>query len=172
MKLASHNSLSYYPPQWWVIPFNWMAKCQSLTIEQQYEKGVRLFDIRIKIVDDKVCSGHGVATYKVDFDAIFDFLNKEGICTVRIILESGNDDIFRRYVGYLMKAYQNIEYAGGQRKRDWKKMVNLPEPDLNHLYWKHDRWWKIPFPYWYAKKHNKENQRYLNDVSWSIFDFI
>lgn len=173
MKLASHNSLSYYPPQWWVVAFNWMARCQSLTLEQQYAKGVRLFDIRIKIVNDKVCSGHGIATYKVDFDEIFSFLNNKRDCSVRIILESGNDTRFRIFVEYLMKIYQNIEYTGGQRKRDWKKMINLQEADITHLYWMHKKWWMIPFPYLFAKRHNnKENQRYLNDSSWSMFDFI
>ena len=172
MKLASHNSLSYYPPQWWVIPFNWMARCQSLTLEQQYDKGVRLFDIRIKIVNNTLYSGHGIATYKVDFDAIFSFMHDKGDCTVRIILESGNDTRFRIFVEYLMKIYQNIEYTGGQRKRDWKKLVNFPESDITHLYWMYKKWWMIPFPYWYAKKYNKENQRYLNDSSWSMFDFI
>lgn len=172
MKLASHNSLSYYPPQWWVVPFNWMARCQSLTIEQQYERGVRLFDIRVKIVNSEAYSGHGVATYKVDFDEIFEFLNRKGDCTVRIIQERGGDDHFILFVETLMWLYPHIEYVGGQRKRDWKKMVDLPEPDFNHLYWKHEKWWMIPYPYLYAKKHNKENMRYLNDRSWSMFDFI
>lgn len=172
MKLASHNSLSYYPPQWWVIPFNWMAKCQSLTIEQQYERGVRLFDIRVKIVDGKVYSGHGIATYIVDFDTIFSFLNEKGDCTVRIIQETSDDNLFVNFVENLMRLYHDIKYVGGQRKKDWKKMINLPEPDLNHLYWKHERWWMIPCPYLYAKKHNEENQKYLNDSSWSMFDFL
>lgn len=172
MKLASHNSLSYYPPKWWVIPFNWMARCQSLTIEKQYERGVRLFDIRIKIVNNKKYSGHGVATYKVDFDSIFGFLDNKGDCSVRIILESGNETSFRVYVEYLMKKYRNIEYTGGQRKQDWKKLVNLPEADINHFYWLHKKWWMIPFPALYAKRHNRDNQRYLNKTTWSMFDFI
>lgn len=172
MKLASHNSLSYYLPQWWVVPFNFMSKCQSLTIEQQFKKGVRLFDIRVKIVCNEIYSGHGIATYKVNFNEIFQFLNEKGGCTVRIIQERGGDNLFIEFVKKIKVLYPDIEFVGGQRKRDWVKMVDLPEPYIRHFYWMHKKWWMIPFPFLYAKRHNKENQRYLNDQVWSMFDFV
>ena len=49
MLLGSHNSLSYLSPmKWYMIPFHFMAKCQSVDYKTQYEKyGIRLFDIRL-----------------------------------------------------------------------------------------------------------------------------
>lgn len=175
MKLASHNSLSYYPPQWWVIPFNWMARCQSLTIEQQYERGVRLFDIRLKWSKKHQdwISGHGIATYNVNIWQILSYLDFKQGCTVRIILEKGNELEFIRDVKEFINVFPDIEFICGRKKKGWVKLLpELPETDMNHLYWTHERWWKIPFPYLYAKKHNKENQGYLNETVWSMFDFI
>lgn len=48
MKLASHNSMTYLPiKKWWLKPFRFIAQCQNKTIEEQYQAGVRMFDIRI-----------------------------------------------------------------------------------------------------------------------------
>ena len=38
-KIGSHNSMTYLPPKkWYMYPFKFVAKCQSSTIEEQYEK--------------------------------------------------------------------------------------------------------------------------------------
>ena len=58
MILASHNSLTYYKPQWYLRPLAWIGRCQSKTIQEQYELGVRYFDIRIKYDDYTAISGH------------------------------------------------------------------------------------------------------------------
>lgn len=71
LKLGTHNSLSYHLPQWWMIPFMWMARCQRLNIEEQYVLGVRYFDIRPKLVGGRVVAGHGLATYKLDMDKVW-----------------------------------------------------------------------------------------------------
>ena len=70
-KLGTHNSLTYLSPQWYFRWLNFTSKCQDLTIEEQYDLGVRYFDFRIKFTrKGEVRAGHGIMTYKADFDSI------------------------------------------------------------------------------------------------------
>lgn len=50
--IGSHNTFSYLPPKnfWGKITRLW-NKCQDKTIQEQYDAGVRYFDIRIKLID-------------------------------------------------------------------------------------------------------------------------
>lgn len=48
---GSHNTMSYLPPRhWWMRPFRFIARCQSLTLEEQLEAGVRYFDLRVRFL--------------------------------------------------------------------------------------------------------------------------
>lgn len=61
MILATHNSATGEPSASWLsallIPF---ARCQGLTIGQQAKAGVHLFDIRVRIIADKLRLAHGL----------------------------------------------------------------------------------------------------------------
>lgn len=64
---ASHNSATGEKPlNLWARLFPFIAKCQDKTIREQYEAGVRLFDIRVRWNDSRelVCC-HGLATYQM-----------------------------------------------------------------------------------------------------------
>lgn len=52
--IGSHNSYSYLPPKnlWGKITRPW-GKCQDLTLKEQYAKGVRYFDIRLRVINNK-----------------------------------------------------------------------------------------------------------------------
>lgn len=50
--IGSHNSMSYLPIRGWRKVLAPWARCQNLTLQQQYELGVRYFDIRIKKIND------------------------------------------------------------------------------------------------------------------------
>ena len=155
-----------------MYPLNWTSKCQNLTIEEQYSKGVKLFDIRIKIVKNKIYSGHGLATYKADFGKIFSYLNLQRNCTVRLLLEGGSTSIFVDFVNMLIAKYSQIHFVGGQRKKDWEQVVDLPGFDCADYHWKHLKWWMIPNPLKYAKKYNQKNKENINEYAWSLFDFV
>ena len=88
MKLGTHNSLSYCKPQWYFRLFNFIGKCQDLNIYEQYEAGVRYYDIRVKFKKDKIVSGHGLLTYNINVEDVLDFLNDQATCNVRIVLET------------------------------------------------------------------------------------
>lgn len=171
-KIASHNSLSYHLPQWYLMPFTFMAKFQSLTIQEQYNAGVHLFDIRVKIVKGRIYSGHGLMTYKVNFNDIFSFLHIKGDCQVHLLLESGNEDTFVWFVNEVKRTFPKITFLGGQRKKDWGKIANLPDFACTDYYWKHEKWYMFPYPKKYAKRHNRENKKWISGDIWSMFNFV
>lgn len=182
MKLGTHNSLSYLRPQWWMRPFAWMARCQSMTIEQQYEFGVRYFDIRMRLLNNGDWVGaHGLATYDIYWRFIFAYLNFKGDCIVRILLENhfwqkndkGLDQCYIMFVYTLMELYPNITFTGGQKKRDWTTLVNLPDVPVRECFEKFEgNNLKFPFPKKYAKRNNPKYWKSVNDIEYSLFDFI
>src|SRR5574344_710189 len=119
MILATHNSLSYLKPQWWLRPFSWVGRCQSLTIEQQLEYGVRYFDIRLKFNEGNwiAKSGHGLLTYDFTFYSTFDLIDRHSSCIVRMTLEnkkaSGDmKDTFRIYCKECQSIFANTTFVG------------------------------------------------------------
>lgn len=56
------------------------GKCQTLPIKDQLTLGVRLFDIRLRLVNDELCIVHSIADQMTDFDEalgdMLDFLRK------------------------------------------------------------------------------------------------
>lgn len=173
LKLGTHNSLSYHLPQWWMVPFMWMARCQRLNIEEQYVLGVRYFDIRPKLVDGKVVAGHGLATYKLDMGKVWKFLDDKGDCIVRVFCESGDTETLANYINEVMLRYPNIQYVGGYQRYKGK-IIPLPDMAENRYYWekKPDTRFCIPFPWIYSVLHNKKNKSFINEDIYSVFDFI
>ncbi|MCI6404172.1 MAG: hypothetical protein MR820_08870, partial [Prevotella sp.] len=92
--IASHNSLTYLRPvKWWMRLFNFIAKCQSKTIKEQYEDyKVRMFDFRVDFdKNNNLLVKHGLAVYNFSTKEMMDILNylnnKKGIKYVNITLE-------------------------------------------------------------------------------------
>ena len=45
MKKGSHNTMTYLKPsKWYLYPFIFVAKCQSIDYKKQFNCGVRWFD--------------------------------------------------------------------------------------------------------------------------------
>lgn len=130
MKLASHNTMSYLSPQWWVKPFGWIAKCQAKTIEEQYDNGVRMFDLRVAFDNkDNIFFAHGMASYKViDVREILEKINKWSkeyfkssgeyiVC--RLINERNNNEVkFRDFAYECFEKYQYIQFCGIRNKNN------------------------------------------------------
>lgn len=177
MKKGSHNSLTYLPLEnWWMYPFNWIAKCQSKSYIEQYESGIRDFDLRVRFKDNSPIVCHGLMEYKGGEQIIRDFLdylNSRGDCKVRLILEVDKAEIrqdqqFIDYVKFLIEYYKNIVFWEFRRKCDWKLLYTSPLGDdyydqdvssVNYCIW----------PWLYAKlytRHSKTNKEVL------FLDFI
>ena len=70
---------------------SWTAKCQSKTIREQYEAGVRCFDLRVKFTaQGELKVAHGLVEYKITEEELMEdlkFLNEQGDCYVRVLHE-------------------------------------------------------------------------------------
>lgn len=139
MILGSHNSMSYLPlKNWWVAPFNFMARCQKVDYRKQYEQfGVRLFDLRIGFFNgDCPMFCHGLANFKGDVNEVLRYLNEQGDCTIRIILEKGDQDIFKRWVAHWRATFRDINWTTGVAKKGWQDLCGMKsiEKYIRHLY--------------------------------------
>ncbi|MBQ7823479.1 MAG: hypothetical protein IJ338_04820 [Bacteroidaceae bacterium] len=180
IKLGTHNSLTYLPPQWYFRWLNFTSKCQNLTIEEQYDFGVRYFDFRIKFTrKGKVRAGHGIMTYKADFDSIYNFLNKKGDCYINIVLENfpwqkdKKDSLFVRYVKEIIQKYPQIRFVGGEKKRPWTQLIPLGNTGVKACFEFYERdKKKFPRPRYYARKKNEQYWKEVDTVAFSLFDFI
>ena len=105
MILGSHNSWSYLSvKQWWLRPFSFIAKCQDLSIIEQYNLGVRCFDLRIRFDKNpnlKVC--HGIFEYNAYFIlSDLKWLNDKKDVYVRILHEVRTK---KQYTAYSIKEF-------------------------------------------------------------------
>lgn len=179
VKLATHNSLTYLRPQWYFRWLDFTAKCQNLTIEEQYGRGVRYFDFRIKFAGDNVRAGHGLMTYKADFDSIYAFLNGRKDCFVNLVFENQrwqgkkSEEKFVRYVNELVARYPGICFVGGNKKNPWVTLVSLGNENVKACFeFYKGKNLKFPYPKRYARKKNKTYWEQTDDAAYSMFDFI
>lgn len=185
MIIGSHNTMTYLPvKQWYLKPFFWMAKCQNKTIEQQYEAGARVFDLRIRFSPYKTTLCHGVFEYDYSiYELLYTLSNFNDRVYCRVILESNSkmgdqelqEKLFCNFCEYLCVAFPNIIFFGGNRKYDWKVIYNfgIPEPSLDDKYSSVDgniiqKIW----PWLYAKLNNKKNLKKGTDKDVLFIDFI
>lgn len=179
MELGTHNSMTYLKPKkWYLYPFQFIARCQSLSIEEQYNKGIRLFDIRISY--DKNHNPefrHGLIAYKRDVWNTLHWLNKQGeAIKIRIILEEGkpnaiNEISFVKDIRNFQIAFNNLIFFEGRRKFDWKQLIELPSLSVIQLIssMQDSKMW----PKLYAKTYNKENyKKYFTSDNIILLDFI
>lgn len=173
IKLGSHNSLTYVKPQWYMRMFSWIGKCQSKTIKEQYELGVRYFDIRVKYNGNgDPISGHGLLTYNINILDVLTEINTFGDCIVRIILENDKNngvELFKLDVQLWNKIFSKTTFVGGAIKGTWEVLVSLSKwVSVEENYWqfnKNGKW--FPYPEKYAKDFNDKyiteyNLKFLN----------
>lgn len=93
---GTHNTMSYLPVrQWWLRPFRRFGKCQDKDIFQQWESGVRYFDLRVRFnADGQAVFAHGLLDYETGWspDEVVDILcrkaeSSEEQVYIRVLLE-------------------------------------------------------------------------------------
>ena len=189
MILGSHNSWSYLPPRkWWMAPFRFMAKCQSLNIIKQYEAGVRCFDLRVRFnkKGDFVLS-HGFMQYDITLDELMEWLQwlnaKKDKIYIRILHEARNKyqysassiAKFQYLCDELVAAYPNLIFWCGRNLYNWEIDYDFPsKPSCEEKYSSVrspkliDDWW----PWLYAHSHNHENIQQGTDKDILLIDFV
>lgn len=197
VKLGTHNSWTYGKTKWYVPSF--LSKCQKLNIQEQYNKGARLFDLRLRLKKDGTWGvSHGMSFRKVDYKKDLDWLNSlETPVYVRVKLEynfrpKNLEEIkpkFREICKELEETYPGIKFFDGALKNESEVIYQFKNPNLklsrsyssvtslfksnNRFLAIIDDWW----PWLYAFLKNKEN--YENFVKnnrdpelWFFCDFI
>lgn len=128
--LGTHNSWSFGKTKWF-IPAFW-AKCQNLNIQEQYEYGVRLFDLRLRRKKDKSWGvSHGSTFFNVDYIKDLEWLNEKGDAYVRVFLEYNSkpknaitiESLFYDVCLDLSNEYKNIKFYGAYPKYDGSRNI-------------------------------------------------
>ena len=185
--LGSHNSWSYLPVRkWWMKPIRFMARCQRVDIRQQYELGVRCFDLRFRFnrhMDMEI--SHGPVVYDLTgFFAGQDlyFLDQKGDCYVRVIHEVRTEEQYTKTAVELFQAecegierrFKNIQFWCGRNLYNWEKDYDFgDDPECEERYAsvtspKLLAWW----PWLYAMIKNKEIRKDRTDKKILLIDFV
>lgn len=190
--IGSHNSWSFNPiKQLWLKPFFWVAKCQRVTILDQYfNYGVRVFDLRLRYDKrtKKFEAAHGLAIFKCDWENDLKDLNAlAALDTIycRVLLEDDkdqedqeeNDYRFEAMCQYLVGKYPKIKFFGGFPARHrWRQYIyhfDTKEPTLFDAYSSSklvngNKIW----PWLYAFNHNRENMKRDINEDYLFIDYV
>lgn len=188
MKIGTHNSMTYLPPKkWWMCPFNFIAKCQSLSIEEQYKLGARMFDIRVSYdKNGKIELRHGLITYDGDICSILKYLNSrkksDGQIYVRLILEINNSKealrqipLFLQHCEKFEAKYKKLLFFCARSKYNWKQLYKFKTDDIDivqKVSSMDDNKLNDIWPWLYAKKNNTKSFRNRDNDKWLLLDFI
>lgn len=127
--IGTHNSMSYLTPSNFLGKLlRWTSQCQTLTLDEQLERGVRFFDLRVSFNDKEypyLChglvkyEGHGALSDIYGLIWILDsyrHTHKTDIY-VRLVLESflieptdGEIALFQHLCNYFLDHYKNIHF--------------------------------------------------------------
>ena len=137
--IGSHNSMSYLPPKnlWGKITRLW-NKCQDKTIEEQFNRGVDYFDIRINSYNDNEWHFvHNKVDYGIVDNDIWKYIGETRL-PIRVIYDRRSkpkDDIheennFKIYLWFIRQKYNvNIDSAitYWNWKEHYKPLVEVKE---------------------------------------------
>lgn len=166
-------------------PFMFMARCQNINIIEQYEKGVRCFDLHIKCKNDNLVIAHGFMIYDYSLDDLTNdlmFLNSKGDCYVRVLHEvrnrSGwkrNTTWFKTKCAVLEYTFPNIKFWCGKNLYTWEtdfKFGNNPSCEEKHSSVCSPKLIDDWYPKWFASKNNKKIKKNRTDKDILLIDFV
>ena len=194
--LGSHNSMTYLESHSiFMNIFKFCWRCQTSDINTQLLKGVRCFDIRIRLENDYWVFAHGRSILKSTtqngldgLDGLLNYLNKYAVSTsnkiyIRLILEESKENLkqeeaFVKKVKEIYNKYTpNLIFFEFTRKFDWKVLVDTgvhikePEQFVGSMKSWYGKIW--PWLYW-KLNHNKDKKAFekLGESDIALFDFI
>lgn len=200
--LGSHNSLSFLPCKWYMSLINIFAKCQSKSIIEQFNSGVRFFDFRLKVYPDgSYCYAHGLVEYNAGKHIIHSFsylmgllktlASKEDPIYFRVLLEYNEcpDDyihIFHQLQNIIQRIYtenadkEKVIFCGAYNKWEWDyKTPIIPAyndtyPKITNKYSSVLGWKRYLWciPWIYAKLYNDKFKSQYADILDSRTDVL
>ena len=143
--IMSHGSMSYLPPRrWWQLPFRFIARTQSLSIYDQYAKGIRYFDIRLRLHKGQWVFAHGSMIFKSNIspEQLFHILDGGNNVHVRLVLEYNNptnnidyiSNQFTYHCDIWRKSFPSITFFEFTRKYDWRKLYTYADEPIPTMY--------------------------------------
>lgn len=175
--LATHNSASGYPvgyPRYAHGIINLYSKCQSLTLEDQWDLGVRYFDFRVrKGKSGYIIVCHGLVNYDLTFSqALLKILQCQSACgrgelePVYIRTQwdhtgtdgSDKEDVINNF-NLMLEGFPSLRFTGLYEKGTGvllcpgyhKAPVTIEKHGSTEGYWKY-----LP-PFIYSLFHNKDH---------------
>lgn len=130
--IATHDSLTSYKLKYWILkPFNFMSRCQTKDLKEQWIEGARSFDLRFLYHRKKWYGAHGIQIYKITLEETLDILSnlstKEDPIYFRVLCE---DNIIKSNAWEL---YEKI--------LDW--FNDNPNTTLKPLYLRSKKTWEL-----------------------------
>jgi hypothetical protein len=192
-RIGAHHCLSYARPKWYWLPFNWMVRCQQISIQEQIKYGVVYFDFRIRFKKGKVISGHGIIDYNVNVLHEFERLNShssdENPFYIRLMYESGpfhkNPSVeeMKTFVEKVKNDYPRLIFTQSHIKAPYTYIdstTDVPTHDCYQHYrdygarslWAKLKSYKLPYPKRYAKRNNKNCRSQTDENKICIYDFV
>lgn len=131
--LGSHNTFTYFPPKNPIFNlFKPLWKCQTKSIEEQYENGVRFFDVRLIWSNKKKYweVGHGLVRVKGIYFKNGEELKKDMSkfpgSQYRVILERGNKERERFEKEFLSLKDSDPSLVDVIVKTPWQRLYRSP----------------------------------------------
>lgn len=198
--IGSHNSFTFKnSPNWLFNKFNYFWRCQNKTMREQYDAGVRFFDIRVYRKDDAHWGlAHGLVNLYGGFDTISTLLiymiTQFPEAYFRVLLEKGDDSIVKVFTGEVSDALASLSTPFTNRsklyqaiiKSGWNIIYSNPNEEFiihdycytpiltGKSFWYNVKHFKFSSIKKYAKKHNpKITQEMIDDPKEIHFmDFV
>lgn len=181
--LGAHNANTYLKPRkWWMRLINFTSKCQKLSIEEQFEHGVRYFDFRIRYDKELglFLNCHGLVEYIEHLSytvyPLFYFAEKmkPGPIYIRFVYDdtfnnniddSDLTDLFIEQIYPILRNNKDIIWKL-IKKSSWKYIVYNNRPQLAIVdCFKNYRGYKwIPCPQRYISKHKEHYQKIIDNT--------
>lgn len=200
--VGSHNSMSYLPPKnlWGKITKPW-GKCQSLNLYEQWKEGVRMFDIRVRMIGKTWHLVHNKVDYgKLDITELTKVLNdisdeEPNIITIRLGLDvrktpKDDKEYTEKFVALAKLINQmtitNCIIDDCITFWNWKHIdfhigcINTNVPFVVELHTSvcSDWYLYLKGTKWFAKKHNSESRAITNlntdpyELKYLLIDYV
>ena len=175
VKIATHNSATGEAGSGFlsllVAPF---SKCQSKTLEEQYEAGCRYFDIRYKYSTKRGCyvCAHGLWESEKTLRDVLTEINDFCGCYVMLTCESGAP-LTRHSIRHIISECQGIQFTSFNRKHPRWRMDYCEQPTPHTNAYKLLDWssWHtlLPIPWLWAKLGDAPT---FNNKTFTFIDFL
>lgn len=182
--LGAHNANTCLEPRkWWMRLINFTSKCQKLSIEEQFEHGVRYFDFRIRYDKELglFLNCHGLVEYIEHLSytvyplSYFAEKIKPEPIYIRFVYDdtfnnniddSDLTDLFIEQIYPILRNDKNI-ICKLIKKSSWKYIVYNNRPQLAIVdCFKNYRGYKwIPCPQRYISKHKEHYQKIIDNTN-------